>query len=31
MGELAEKVQDLEFITDLLERLAIWFKPAVIV
>ena len=28
MGELAEKLQDLEFVTELLERLSARFKPA---
>ena len=27
MGELAEKIQDLEFIVDLMQELAVKFKP----
>ena len=27
MGELAEKIQDLEFIVDLMQGLAVKFKP----
>ena len=27
MGELAEKIQDLEFIVDVMEGLAVRFKP----